>query len=540
MTKKVIEKPIGIDPGLRERLDRVDVSYRESHKDVMCNHDQEQPQDPEILWKWKQSSDNDSVQEFHRFEKNNTGKGMTVDIVNKQFFHTLKQEDLDDSKGEGVHSVGEKMFLAVGTKTNRELRELGVELLTKTDEMEEYYHLIYNPYKGEDGVILSEMITYDEALTQGLPVDVIGNKRGTWTKMYVDTTAWNKNWFNEIQTDVSNYFSSKLGKRMHVTLEQETKTGIMFTEVVKPFKIPCLQPSYADVYENGTFDFFGKNYRVKHLIRPESSSPEMQEFDKNYPKQKALQGLEVKFGDNMALIFEDEKTGFWYHVRMVKMGQRTPRGVLKILVNKSDIITDVSKNHASLLKSDGSFTTKDIEHKEIFKMWDYFYPTKKVKEDDIRDQLIDIMWGNKWPVGFTANQYQQLCDLFQAPYRDFEWARKNITPNKQILNKKFDIWIEEHKHLVELKISEPDGDTDWNQVVAYSQLIKDTKKVTTLGVSKKNGMVWGLNDNYHPDLVSKFTNELNNHETTEHIDWNIADLKFFGLEKLADSYVPVK
>ena len=177
MTKKVIEKPIGIDPGLRERLDRVDVSYRESHKDVMCNHDQEQPQDPEILWKWKQSSDNDSVQEFHRFEKNNTGKGMTVDIVNKQFFHTLKQEDLDDSKGEGVHSVGEKMFLAVGTKTNRELRELGVELLTKTDEMEEYYHLIYNPYKGEDGVILSEMISYDEALTQGLPVDVIGNKQ---------------------------------------------------------------------------------------------------------------------------------------------------------------------------------------------------------------------------------------------------------------------------------------------------------------------------------------------------------------------------
>ena len=65
MTKKVIEKPIGIDPGLRERLDRVDVSYRESHKDVMCNHDQEQPQDPEILWKWKQSSDNDSVQEWN-------------------------------------------------------------------------------------------------------------------------------------------------------------------------------------------------------------------------------------------------------------------------------------------------------------------------------------------------------------------------------------------------------------------------------------------------------------------------------------------
>lgn len=533
--------PIGIDEGLRERLDAVNVSYRESHKDVACNHDQEQNTPCiEVGWMWRQTQENDMVYTFERCERDGTGLGMTPDEVNTKFFHTLKREDLDDSKGEGVNSMGEKMFLAQTTKSNIDLRNFGVEIITKTIEMDEYYHLIYNPYKGKDGVILQEFLTKEQANAIEGTANMIGD-RGTWTKMYIDTTSWNNNWFDEIQTDLSNYFTEKIkSRRMNFRLDLINKLGVSVEAVeVKPTYIPSLQPQYADVWEKpAKLNFFGKEYDVLHLLRPEVSSDEMEAFDKKYPNQKSLWGLEMgNFRDNVVLIIEDEDTGFWYHTRvMVVSGARTPRGVIKILVKKGDIRTDISKNHASLRKPDGSFTTKDMEHKEIFKLWDKLHPPKKIHEDDIRTQIVDIMWGNKWPEWFDVSNYKDLCEIFDAPVGDFEWAQKNISPTKQVLNKKFDIWVEETKHIVELKIDLPNPDLDFNQIIAYSTLEPETKKVTLLAQSKSKKISWTTQGNFKPELVSKFTTDLQNHESTKHIKWNLVDLEYFGLHKLAKEF----
>ena len=133
--KKVTSKPYFADPGLRERLDSINVSYRESFKDVMCNHEQNQ-QNPTIDVEWTFIEYNSKEYELHRIELDGTGSGMTEQIVNDQFFHTLRKEDLPNSLGEGIHSIGEKLFWAKMTKDNPKLRELGIEVLTKVKDID--------------------------------------------------------------------------------------------------------------------------------------------------------------------------------------------------------------------------------------------------------------------------------------------------------------------------------------------------------------------------------------------------------------------
>ena len=77
----------------------------------MCNHDQKQA-NPYIDVEWTFIEHDDKEYELQRIELDGTGSGMTEQIVNDQFFHTLRREDLPNSKGEGVHSIGEKLFWA--------------------------------------------------------------------------------------------------------------------------------------------------------------------------------------------------------------------------------------------------------------------------------------------------------------------------------------------------------------------------------------------------------------------------------------------
>jgi hypothetical protein len=545
MTKNKYElgTPLGVDPGLRERFDGINVSYRQSFKDVMCNHDQEQQTDSiDVHWYFEQSKESDRVYSFERIEMNSTGLGMTPDVVNNQFFHTLKQEDLDASKGEGVWSIGEKLFFAIMTKSNPELRERGVEILTKTEDMDNYYHLIYNPYEGENGVIEQEFLTYDEARGKLGDVPVAMGNRGTWTKMFIETKEWNTNWFDEVKTDVSNYFGEKIKRgRMSVKLELRDKQQVCLEAVqVQPVKIPCLTPDYADNWDTtpAQLDMYGKKYDVKHLIRPHISSDEMKKFDEMYPGQKAFEGLEeVKAGDDLVLIIEDKYSGYRYHIRKIVVNsKRVPRGVLKVLVTKDDLKTDISKNFAHLSKEGGEFTTKDMEHKKIWELWDILYPGGKTREVDVTNQLIDIMKGTKWPVGLQVPVYKELCQIFGAKPFDWDWAKKNITGTKNVLNKQLDIYVEETKHIVEVKIKKPDADLDFNQIVAYSTLLPECKKVTLLARSDSKGAI-DLQDGFKTDDVSKFTTDLQNHSTTKHIEWDLVDLDYFGLGETKSEFI---
>ena len=88
----------------------------------------------------------------------------------------------------------------------------------------------------------------------------------------------------------------------------------------------------------------------------------MAQFDKDYSNQKAYKG----YRDNIVLIFEDED-GYSYQIREMKVsGGRTPRGVIKVIVDKKDLMTDMSKNVASLKKGDGKTTDIGSENKKIF------------------------------------------------------------------------------------------------------------------------------------------------------------------------------
>jgi hypothetical protein len=528
--KKVTSKPYFADPGLRERLDSINVSYRESFKDVMCNHEQNQ-QNPTIDVEWTFIEYNSKEYELHRIELDGTGSGMTEQIVNDQFFHTLRKEDLPNSLGEGIHSIGEKLFWAKMTKDNPKLRELGIEVLTKVKDIDEYYHIIYNPYLGENGIILQEYLTLEEAVKKELPADRIGSC-GTWTKLYINTTSWNQNWFDELYIDICNYFSDKLRYRINITLILKNKNYPPISKKCKSFKIPCVTAPYFDVFTKSHFNYFGKQYKIKALLRPDTNSLEMSKFIKDYSEERALFGLETNFRDNLALIFVDENSGFWYHIRTANLSGRTVRGVIKIFVNKDDIVTDVSKNIAFLKKADGTISTKDTEHKKLFKLYDQLFPSNKVVEDDLRDQLINILRGVEWPVGFSKYAYFQLCDRYQIPRFNYDWARKNVDSNIPLLHKRLDIKIHESNHIVDLKDGIPDGDKDFNQIIAYSTLNPDTKKVTILANSKGKG----FKKKPWPDVISKFKTQLNNNKTTKRIEWDVDDLSDYGLHILAEKY----
>ena len=130
-------------------------------------------------------------------------------------------------------------------------------------------------------------------------------------------------------------------------------------------------------------------------------------------------------------------------------------------------------------------------------------------------------------------QYTDLCKALDIPVGDYDWARENITSNTPVLHKKLDIYIKERGHIIEIKKTTPKGDEDFNQVLCYATLMSNTQRVTTLAVSNESGeFPTSINDMFTKDIVSKFTHELNNHETTKHISWNLVDLRYFELHKL--------
>ena len=527
-----LTKPLGSDPGLRQKLDRVAVSYLDVFKDILCNHNQEQG-NVDIEWIFEELDGH--CYKFSRIELDGSGLGMSEDIVNSKFFHVLREEDSDDSKGEGIHQVGEKLASAILTKDNTSLREQGIEVLTKTKDMENYYHIKYNPFTGEIIDDIHEMISFDEAIKNNLPVDKIG-KCGTYSSYLIDVSTLPSNWFNELSNMISNYFMEKLRIRSYkISLTHKNRNGEETTLVPKPFKIPCTTAPYYDVWEYNThIDFYGKHYKIKTLLRPDNKSDEMAQFDKDYSNHKAYKG----YRDNIVLIFEDED-GYSYQIREMKVsGGRTPRGVIKVIVDKKDLMTDMSKNVASLKKGDGKTTDIGSENKKIFELYDKLYPSRTVVEDDLRDQLINILWGVEWPKGFSFLQYKELCSFLNIPVGDYTWAKVNVKPNHPTLHKKLDVYIKEHDHVIELKPSEPDGDIDFNQITGYSAIVNPRpKKITTLGVSKfnpKKKFPMCPRGNFNPDLISKFTTDLNDHDTTKDIEWELGDLRYFQLHELAE------
>ena len=203
---------------------------------------------------------------------------------------------------------------------------------------------------------------------------------------------------------------------------------------------------------------------------------------------------------------------------------------MRVYVTLDDIETDTVKARCFFKKATGKAVDVAETHKVVLAAARGHYNRVEVKEDELREQLIRVLHGD---IQIYPGQYTDLCKALDIPVGDYDWAKENVIPNKPVLHKKLDIFIEDRGHIIELKKTTPSGDEDFNQIVCYSSLLPNIKRVTTLAVSNESGKFPGsINEMFTKDTIAKFTSDLNKHETTKHISWNLVDLRYFELHKI--------
>jgi hypothetical protein len=528
-------KPTGDDSGMKNVLSNLPLINELSvFVDLLANHDQEQISNPNILWMFKET-DEPNVLEFHRFETNNSGLGISVDILNNQFFH--KGQDENEKFGLGIFTMGEKTALAILTKTNESLRHRGIELLTKMESTEKWLHIKYDSYNKKVLSDDKQDITYQEALDRGLPVDTIGDKCGTWSKYYIDTSAFEKNWFKKLEEVFNSRFSGPLKNRIKVNVVLEDKNGKEKSSFeCKPAKYPSVSDPYLDVFEDQTWSYKGDVYKVKVGWRPTSKmKPEIKSVNERLLSENrtnALNGLKHiggTFRDNTAFIVEDKETGYVYHSRQITGYSSSVRGrpVVRVLVDKDQITSDITKNYATL----GEKSNIKEEGTEINNWLRKLFPENQIKEDSVRDEIVNILRGLS---DYNNLLYIALCDELGIEPNNYGWARKEIVTNYSIKHKKLDIYIPEHKHIIELKLGVPDPDLDLNQILSYGWLIEkqegEVKRITTMGVSNDKNPS-SKNSGFGPDLISKFETQFNTDDKWN-TEFSLLDMRYFGLDKL--------
>jgi hypothetical protein len=555
--EKQFAKASKTDPGLREALTNINVDLLVSFKDIFMNHHQSHLSKDDVLetyWKFTKQIeyDRDDIYSFERFELNSTGCGMDDETVEGAFTRTLKKEDRDKSKGSGIHSVGEKLFYELSIQHFKSLKDLGIEVLTKTGDMDEWYYRIYNP---SDNIYLEQTnLTTNEAIERGLPVEKIGDK-GSYIKTYFCGKSLPENWFEDLQSILNLYFMIPFRKSMDKNIPSGYWKGTLeldesnnMTPEVKTLdgSVIPLQGSDLDgsIFSPGNLLYSGKLYAIDHGIRVAQGTPEFREWEQKYGRYIAFKKGEEfainvedtrngKIGDNLVVMFIDNTNGICYESRVYNSGRdRKNKGVLRIFVDKSNLDTDVSKNQSHLYGKKG-INLPVTEKAHLLTKWKELHPIEIVDELQLRNQIVNILHGVSMPESMHPLVYKELCQVFECPPNDFEWAKKHITAEHPVLRKRLDIYNTATNHIFELKNGEPDGDEDLNQIVCYSTIVKNTKKVTMLGVSNsKSKCVNDINGAFSVEKRSTFIGELMNQNTLSHIEWNLVDLRYFDLHRL--------
>jgi len=554
---KVIKMDEFIDPPkfdkLRKKLRNIDVGLLTSMKDVFFNHDQEQLQvtldgenNLKTYWRFTLDKDNPGICRIERWEADGSGKGMTMQTATHEFTRTLDDDDRDDSKGGGIHSVGEKLFFELCIKYMELLTERGQEVCTRTEGMDKWYWHIYDPTN--NNMIDRAHLTDDEAKAKGIPVDRIG-KVGTYTSQYFSTKGLDDNWFEQLQHLLNLHFMDSFKIWWDATLEFDKNDPILTPEVVKlEGNIVAGEGCGPNppIYKEKMMDFYKKEYRTEVLVRAAMGTKESQDFDQKYGSRRAFKDAEGinssglrggKLGDNLVVMIMDKERGYCYEIVGIMSDNKQRRGVMRIFVDKDDLDTDVAKSKAQLKAKDG-FKTKSTQNKKILEFWAKCFPVVVSTEQELRNQIVNILHGVKWPDWFTFHTYKELCKVFECPVGDYDYARKYITTNHPVMHKKLDIYNSDTDHIFELKRSEPDGDNDLNQIITY-QSIMGSKKVTMVAVSRsKNTMISSVNGEFHPDKRSLYTSTISNWKLE--VEWNLVDLRYFGLHEMADRFKEVQ
>lgn len=523
--------------GMLEGLENFDIPILKTLADIAGNHwlGVMTPETVNVTWEFHRLKNSNNF-EFKRFEENSTGAGMSQAKLEKDFFGIPEKAAQAIKHGVSVHGMGEKVAYAKLTKECKDTRSTdGVTVLTKEKEADKYLYAQFNMFdydnKKHGYITETKELTKDEATDLGLPVDRIG-ECGTYSRYIISPT--DKNFYTNIQHYISNIFMRYLSTNKMTMNFKLFQSGIPVDDTnLVPKIIPYdTGPSYNEPAFKGQLDYEGKRFNYDIGRRPMNKSSEFGEFQNLYPGQQALVGehLTDSIAKNMALLIVDRDTGYIYGINKIPVSEKNlHRLVMRVYVTLDDIETDTVKARCFFKKATGKAVDVAETHKVVCAAAREHYNRVEAKEDELREQLMKVLHGE---LKIHPRIYNELCETLDIPAGDYDWARENVTPNKPELHKKADIFIEDRRHIIEMKKTTPKGDEDFNQILAYSTLF-DAKRVTTLAVSNETGeFPTSINDMFTKDTVAKFTNDLNNHETTKHISWNLVDLRYFELHKL--------
>jgi len=533
------------DDGLREILASGKVTYLDSFVDVFDNHDQDQ-QLVKIKWIFQQVDN--TTWTLDRYELDSTGVGMSDYTLANDFFRNRPKKDRGKSKGTGVYSLGEKTFNEIITASNKELKSKhGVEVITKQNGEETWKHVKYDASTSTE--FINTRLTTEEVKNLDIPIDEIGTQ-GTWSRVYFDTSEWHTDWYDRIINEIEHYNSPRL-KTGDVQATFVLRNQLVDDEyVLKNKLIPTNQgPTYVDELESGVMAYGdGKSQKlfdIKYAVRPSKKDNEdiFEMYEKQYGSDiRSRLGFigkssleDVKLGDNLLVIFRDKHRNRDYTFRVLNSGQNTPRGIMIVMVDKDDDVrTTFDKTEAKLINAKGKVYAD--EDRKLREFWGKLVPKTTSTEPQLRIQLGKVLHLEEWPKSFGILQYNSLMDYLGVDSTkrfDKQWLLNNVGVETKVESshkKSMDIFIKELNTIVELKPRVPNGDEDFNQIVAYSVVQPKTKKVITLGISDSKGTPMTHNSEYSDETKSTFEFNLNNDKTTKHIEWKLGDLRYFGLD----------
>ena len=525
--------------GVIEAQAHTKIKWWESFMDILMNPIQGQKTITDVTVRFKQI--NDKIYQLEFIETDSSGVGMTKQTVVDKYYHThtLKERMKDPSTGAGKYTMGVLNFTMKMTKGLEELYSKGLEVLTRVPHETLWINHNYDMVNLKDVVTPRELIDED-AIKLGYPIEDIGT-HGTYQRWpEIDTSGWGDNWFEELAQLIECYFVFAIKKKINFTLE---KHDLLFEPIIRECQklvFPCVDTPYIDQWTNDCNVKIGNTtFTMRALLRPE-----LQELKSGSNYKKIRQKYEYQmwkhpyesFGENMVLVVVEKDALVCLDIRPnIVKGGVTMRGTVVIEVGKDKVETDINKSQVKFISSKGEpFSDKSDNgwKSPIKEKFDDFFPYSKENENDVRNQLRDVLTGKRWPSTFLPLLYEPLCkDLNITPY-DYEWAKKHFM-KKTLGDGILDCYNTGNRDLIEVKITLPCKDRDYNQIKSYAFDIvtkdgelSDTKRIIMFANSDGEG--------YDTDTEEKFTSRLNDGQ--DKIEFMLLDLSKYGLEKLHETY----
>ena len=489
---------------------------------------------------------------FSRCEENSTGLGMSRETLTQLFFGVPQKSDQGLKGHLGVHNLGEKLANIVLSKDVPQ-EEKGFTVVTKLKEDDEYLYGVFEPFNWK-WIIKPHRLSHKKAMKEGLPVDRIGTN-GTYSSyvINVESISDDNSWYDDLKEYTENifmgYLDDKNGDPIYNLNFKLIQGGLTVDDIKLKSKIIAYQQpngssDYTQAPKKHSLALGKHSYDYTIGKRLMVGSDEMQEFDANPATagRRALKanGLIEHLQRHAVVIIKDKHTGYIFNITKVPVSKASmlERLVFSIEVDKSDIITDALKSQALIKKMNGKALAITVLHREILGAARQIYQSENtISETDIRDQLASILKGDKY---YDSLRYRALCNELSIPLADdgsleesYEYCKENIQIEYPVHHKHLDIYFKNTGHILEVKIDELDGDKDLNQILAYGLITPNVKKVTTLAVSKPSMNPPKSITSDIPTLkVSKFSTDLNKCDETNHIQWNVVDLRYFELHTI--------